>query len=78
MLSTADLASPPMPIAAPMITRPTPIARGRERGFTAVPAVAVPWPFVGWCLGGDRAVASSSMADGQHGGLDEFHRTLDS
>ena len=38
MLSTADLASPPIPSAAPMMIRPTPMARVSEKALLAEPA----------------------------------------
>src|SRR3954471_9587110 len=41
MLSTADLVRPPMPIAAPKITSPAPMARRSEKGcLTAAPPPA--------------------------------------
>ena len=46
MLSTADLVRPPIPIAAPRITRPTPMARRSENGAAAAAvsvAVAGAW-----------------------------------
>ena len=64
-----------MPIAAPMITRPTPMARRSENGAAA----AASRPAGGRLgLGGRRALREQEQADGQDGGLDEFHRTLDS
>ena len=74
MLSTADLVRPPIPIAAPRITRPAPMARRSENGALAAAVAAA----VGRGLGGRRAVREQQQADGQDGGLDEFHRTLDS
>ena len=85
MLSTAALARPPMPSAAPMMTRPTPIARrvgerelrlagvGQLRGLRQVLRRVAGGP-----LGERRPLNEHQQADGQHGGLDEFHRTLDS
>ena len=72
MLSTADLARPPMPRAAPMITRPAPIALRSENGAFATARSAVGL--------GDRSepLGDQQQAEGQDGGLDEFHRTLDS
>ena len=68
MLSTADLASPPMPSAAPMITRPTPMARRSEngalgpsgRGDRAWPRSSAAWADAAPCASSSRPTARTA------------------
>ena len=73
MLSTADLARPPMPKAAPMMTRPAPIAFRSEKGCANAGRRGLTLR-----LGERRTLDQKQHPECQDGGLDEFHRTLHS
>ena len=70
MLSTAPLARLPIPIAAPMITRPTASSRRFENGAGDAGARG------GLGRGGGLRDEQDGERQGDH--LDEFHRSLNS